>query len=134
MAERMFILYVADQDAATAFYSALLDREPALHVPGMTEFALDASSSLGLMPEAGIKRLLGEALPDPSSGGGAARAELYLTLDDPASYHDRALAAGAKELKPLTPMPWGQTVAYSLDPDGHVLAFASSPEKENRND
>jgi uncharacterized protein len=126
MADRMFILYVADQEAATAFYTAVFDRKPELHVPGMTEFALDGSSSLGLMPEAGIKRLLGDALPDPAAGGGAPRAELYLILDDAADHHARALAAGARELQAMKWMPWGQSVAYSLDLDGHVLAFASS--------
>ncbi len=124
MAERMFILYVADQDASTVFYSTVFDRQPDLHVPGMTEFALDAASSLGLMPEAGIKRLLGEALPDPAAGGGTPRAELYLILEDAAEHHARALAAGARELQAFLPMPWGQDVAYSMDPDGHVLAFA----------
>ncbi len=126
MADRMFILYVRDQDAAKAFYSEALAAEPILHVPGMTEFALGGASSLGLMPEAGIKRLLGDVLPDPSAGGGAPRAELYLNVADPAAHHARTLAAGAKELQPLTAMPWGQAVAYSLDPDGHVLAFAQA--------
>ena len=124
MAERMFILYVADQEAATAFYTRVFGREPEMHVPGMTEFVLDAASSLGLMPEAGIKRLLGEAMPDPSAGGGAPRAELYLVLEDAEAHHARALDAGARELQPMKPMPWGQSVAYCLDPDGHVLAFA----------
>ncbi len=127
MAERMFILYVADQEAATSFYASVFDRKPELHVPGMTEFVLDAASSLGLMPATGIKRLLGDALPDPSAGGRAPRAELYLVLDDPEDHHARAIAAGAQELRPYGPMPWGQEVAYSLDPDGHVLACAGNP-------
>jgi catechol 2,3-dioxygenase-like lactoylglutathione lyase family enzyme len=119
------ILYVRDQEAATAFWRAALDRPPALDVPGMTEFALGERVVLGLMPETGISSLLGPALPDPAPGRGVPRAEVYLVVDDPAACHARALAAGARELSPLASRSWGDDAAYSLDPDGHVLAFAS---------
>jgi catechol 2,3-dioxygenase-like lactoylglutathione lyase family enzyme len=119
-----FILYVADQESSTQFYRAVLDREPRLHVPGMTEFVLSDGAILGLMPASGIKRLLGERLPDPSAAAGIPRAELYLVVDDPEGYHSRALKAGAKELSPLSLRDWGHQVAYSLDVDSHVIAFA----------
>jgi catechol 2,3-dioxygenase-like lactoylglutathione lyase family enzyme len=119
-----FILYVRDQARARAFYEEVLEIAPALDVPGMTELRLRDGVVLGLMPEAGIKRLLGEALPDPASAGGAPRAELYLLVDDPARRHASALAAGARELSALSARAWGHEAAYSLDPDGHVLVFA----------
>lgn len=125
-AERAYlILYVADQERSHAFYRAVLQIEPSLHVPGMTEFKLNAGSVLGLMPARGIKALLGDRLPDPAQANGIPRAELYLLVDDAAVLHRRALAAGAREVAPLAPRDWGHTVAYSLDPDGHVLAVAS---------
>jgi catechol 2,3-dioxygenase-like lactoylglutathione lyase family enzyme len=104
---------------------AVLDRTPTLDVPGMTELALDeaGASTVGLMPETGIVRLLGEEI-DPSRLRGPGRAELYLLVDDPAVFHARALAAGARGLSPLQDRDWGHRAAYSLDPDGHVLAFA----------
>lgn len=122
-----FILYVASQPAATAFWSEVLSRSPSLDVPGMTEFTLGDGALLGLMPEAGIRALLGAALPDPAQARGIPRGELYLVVPDPAAYHARALAAGARELSPLTRRAWGDRAAYSLDPDGHVIAFASRP-------
>jgi uncharacterized protein len=97
-----------------------------LDVPGMTEFALPGGAVLGLMPEASIRRLLGDKLPDPAAAGGAPRAELYLLVEDPGAYHARALAAGARELSPLQDRDWGHRAAYTLDPDGHVLAFAQA--------
>lgn len=118
------ILYVADQARSAAFYRRALAAEPRLDVPGMTEFALPGGAVLGLMPAAGIRRLLGERLPDPALADGVPRAELYLLVDDPAAAHARALAAGARELSALAPRDWGHAAAYSLDPDGHVLAFA----------
>lgn len=119
-----FILYVADQKVSARFYERALGIEPRLDVPGMTEFDLGAGAVLGLMPSAGIKRLLGPKLPDPADADGVPRAELYLLVDDPAAGHRRALEAGAAELSPLAPRGWGHDAAYSLDPDGHVLAFA----------
>jgi catechol 2,3-dioxygenase-like lactoylglutathione lyase family enzyme len=118
------ILYVADQNKSRDFYAAVLGVRPTLDVPGMTEFELNDGCVLGLMPEKGIKHLLGEKLPDPALGAGTPRAELYLTVEDPAAYHARALKAGAAELAPLKPMNWGDMAAYSLDPDAHVLVFA----------
>lgn len=119
-----FILYVRDARASAAFYREVLAVAPRLDVPGMTEFDLASGAVLGLMPEAGIARLLGEALPSPAAARGVPRAELYLLVDEPGAFHARALAAGAAELSALAPRPWGHDAAYSLDPDAHVLAFA----------
>ena len=119
-----FIFYVRDQERSTAFYSRVLGRQPRLHVPGMTEFEIADGVVLGLMPEAGIRRLLGTALPDPANGRDSARAELYLLVSDVAAHHARAIAAGATELSAGAARSWGHWVAYSLDPDFHVLAFA----------
>ncbi len=121
------IFYVSDQAAATAFWQAVLDCLPALDVPGMTEFTLGTQVVLGLMPETGIRSLLGPSLPDPAAARGIPRAELYLVVPDAAAYHARARAAGATELSPLTPRSWGDDAAYCLDPDGHVVAFAARP-------
>ena len=121
-----FILYVSDQEASTAFYTRVLGLAPRLHVPGMTEFDLPGGAVLGLMPSAGIRKLLGDALPDPATGAGIPRAELYLVVDDASSWHQRSLAAGARPLGPVEARDWGQAAGYSLDPDGHVLAFAQA--------
>lgn len=56
---------------------------------------------------------------------GIPRAELYLRVANASELHQRALAAGAVELSPMLLRDWGHQAAYSLDPDGHVLAFAS---------
>jgi uncharacterized glyoxalase superfamily protein PhnB len=56
------------------------------------------------------------ALPADQAGQG---------MDDSAVWHGRALVAGASELSPLLQRSWGHMAAFSLDPDGHVLAFAA---------
>jgi catechol 2,3-dioxygenase-like lactoylglutathione lyase family enzyme len=77
------ILYVADQERSTSFYQALLSQEPVLNVPGMTEFQLSEQHVLGLMPERGIKRLLGDKISDPASAQGVPRAERAGYVSDP---------------------------------------------------
>ena len=119
-----FVLYVKDQESSTKFYTNVFQREPDLNVPGMTEFKLSDSCSLGLMPESGIKALLGSSLPDPSKASGIPRAEIYLNLENPEGYLERALQNGAKLLNDFKERDWGDKAAYCLDPDGHVIAFA----------
>lgn len=120
------IFHVRDQSASRDFYRATLDQSPTLDVPGMTEFSLGAGAILGLMPLAGILRLLGDGLPERfGTAAGPPRAELYLVVEDAEVWHRRALAAGAVELSPMSLRDWGHRVAYSADPDGYVLAFAA---------
>lgn len=119
-----FILYVSDQERSTAFYSAVLGEAPTLNVPGMTEFSLPDSTVLGLMPETGIVNLLGSAILNPALARGVPRSEVYLVVENPAAFYNRAIEAGARELSRLALRDWGHQAAYCLDPDGHVLAFA----------
>lgn len=119
VARAHFILFVADQARSAAFYGQALAITPRLDVPGMTEFDLPGGAILGLMPEAGIHRLIGI-----EAGGDRPRAEVYLVVDDPAAHLARALAAGADALSPLQPRGWGDEAGYVRDPDGHLLAFA----------
>lgn len=128
MKEVLFILYVRDQAVSTAFYERVLVQPPRLNVPGMTEFQLTDSSVLGLMPEAGIKKLLPN-MPDPAAGNGAPRAELYLYVDEPGTFYDRAIEARATPLDGLKNRDWGDEAAYCMDLDRHVIAFASKLEK-----
>lgn len=119
-----FIIYVSDQVKSRDFYSKLLNMEPSLHVPGMTEFILDKNVKLGLMPENGIAKIITPAMPHPSEASGAPRCELYLKVENPADYIERGIVAGAKLISPLQPRDWGDTAGYIADPDGHVAAFA----------
>ena len=120
----MFILYVADQKRSRNFYSHVLQVRPVLDVPGMTEFILPGGGTIGLMPERGIVALLGEKIPDPATASGIPRSELYLRVESPEEFHHRVLESGGREIEPVKLRDWGDRVAYSLDPDGHVLAFA----------
>ena len=118
------ILYVADQERSREFYEMLLGKAPDLNVPGMTEFAIADNCKLGLMPNSGIARILGDAMPHPDKGNGIPRCELYLLVDDIQSAYDNALRCGAKLISPIIARDWGDNACYFADPDGHVVAFA----------
>jgi predicted enzyme related to lactoylglutathione lyase len=122
--ENELILYVSDQDAASEFYAKLLGMEPELYAPGMTEFRLADNLKLGLMPNKGIAKILGDKTPDPSSGNGVPRCELYLTVLDAAAATEHAIECGAKMISALQDRDWGDKVAYFADMDGHIIALA----------
>lgn len=118
------IFYVKEQNRSTSFYQHVLDLEPHLNVPGMSEFELCNGTVLGLMPGSGIKKLLGEKIEELTWLNETPSAELYLLVNEPQKYFDRALKYGAKELSGLQPRDWGDQAAYCSDPDGYILAFA----------
>lgn len=128
--EVLFILYVADQERSCSFYQAVLGVKPSLNVPGMTEFPLIGCGRLGLMPEKGIAKLLGDSVPNPALASGIPRSELYLIVDDALVHYRRALSNGAQDVSPFQQRDWGDSAAYCLDLDGHVLAFAERSSSE----
>ena len=122
-----FILYVADQEKSKNFYKQLLQIEPSLDVPGMTEFDLNNSIKLGLMPEEGIAKILGDKTPKPNKGNGILRGELYLKSKIADEYLQRGIKLGGKEISNLQERNWGDKVGYISDFDGHIIAFAEIP-------
>ncbi len=117
-----FILYVSNQESSTEFYIKTLGIQPRLNVPGMTEFDLSDTAVLGLMPYMSISRLIGRQIMREKEAG--PKAEIYLIVDDPNSFHRRALSAGATELSPMQLRDWGHEAGYSIDINGNIIAFA----------
>lgn len=122
------ILYVNDQEASSKFYQNIFRKTPDLNVPGMTEFILSGNCKLGLMPNKGIAKILGDKIPHPDTGDGIPRCELYLHVDSIQFEFDNAIKSGAKLVSQIADRDWGDKVCYFSDPDGHIIAFA---EKNN---
>lgn len=118
------ILYVNDQETSCRFYEQLFHQPANLHVPGMTEFNLSAHSKLGLMPNHGIAKILGNQTPHPDSGQGIPRCELYFYVTNIQQEFDHAVKIGAQLISPVMDRDWGDKVCYFSDPDGHIIAFA----------
>ena len=124
MEEVIFILYVREQEASKKFYEKVLNVKPGLDVPGMTEFRLTGSSKLGLMPEAGIKKLLGDNIFPRERDTEIPGCELYMYVEEPDKYLARLPEAGGRILSPVEKRNWGDDAGYGIDIDGHVIAFA----------
>lgn len=120
-----FILYVSNQEKSRDFYQILLQQNPSLDVPGMTEFTLNDFVKIGLMPNDGIAKIITPTLPHPTSGNGIPRCELYLQVENIETIFERAKQEGASEISPITLRDWGDYVGYLADFDGHVIALAS---------
>lgn len=118
------ILYVADQELSSKFYQNIFRCKPSLDVKGMTEFTFLDDCKLGLMPNAGIAKILTNKTPHPDEGSGIPRCELYLSVEDVQVEFDNALKSGAVLISPILDRDWGDTVCYFADPDGHIIAFA----------
>lgn len=118
------IFYIGDQQASTEFYSKLLNINPTLNVPGMTEFTLTDNSILGLMPAAGIKKLLKEKIELPQKIINTPRAEIYLIVDNAAAYIKRAQEMKVAVIDEFAERNWGHRVIYFEDLDGYIIAFA----------
>ena len=118
------ILYVKNQQERADFYTKLFRQEPALNVPGMTEFILAPNCKLGLMPNYGIAKILSDKTPHPNLGNGIPRCELYYYAENIELEFDNAINAGAHLISPIIDRDWGDRACYFSDPDGHIIAFA----------
>jgi uncharacterized glyoxalase superfamily protein PhnB len=52
-------------------------------------------------------------------------AAVYVAVDDPDAHHDRAKAAGAEIISPLTDQDYGSRDYAARDPDGNVWYFGT---------
>lgn len=124
------IFYVNDQETSSKFYQDIFRKIPDLNVPGMTEFILSDNCKIGLMPNKGIAKILGNKTPHPDKGIGIPRCELYFYVDNIELEFENAIKSGATLISEIIARDWGDKVCYFSDPDGHILAFA---EKLNEN-
>jgi len=76
------------------------------------------------MPEKGTSSFLGDTLSPASEGSGIPRCELYLYVADPSASLRKLTDAGRRALGESEARSWGDVVAYGVDPDGHIVAFA----------
>jgi predicted enzyme related to lactoylglutathione lyase len=123
------ILFVSDQEASCKFYQELFRKAADLNVPGMTEFNVSEFCKIGLMPNNGIAKILGNNTPHPEKGFGIPRCEMYFYVDDIQLEFENAIKCGAKLISPVTERDWGDKACYFSDPDGHIIAFAEKMAK-----
>jgi predicted enzyme related to lactoylglutathione lyase len=124
MKKTYFIIYVDDLDKTKMFYQFLFGEEPIVDEPGMCEFKLPDGSTLGIMPTSSLAKLFGDRFVEQRDRKSIPNIELYFLVDDAKHYHSRVLQLGATEIREFASTDWGDKAAYSINHDGHILAFA----------
>lgn len=79
-----------------------------VHLPGAV---------LSVFSAAGMARMA----PDWAASGRFGAMMLEVEVDDVELALDRAVAAGAEVVKPVTTQPWGRTSVWFRDPDGNLV-------------
>jgi predicted enzyme related to lactoylglutathione lyase len=54
---------------------------------------------------------------------GVSRVSIYVEVDDPQAYLDKAVNLGATMVMPVTEIPGAVTMAMFADPDGHITGI-----------
>jgi len=120
----MIIIFVENQKKSRDFYKEVLDMEPFMDVPGITEFKLADNMLLGIMPSEGLKNMMDLKAIKHWEEGSTPKCQIYLPVDEPDEYYKRAIKAGGKGIMEGKPTPWGGYICYCMDLDGNLLAFA----------
>lgn len=120
----LITLGVADLERSTAFYAAL-GWEPKEHLPEARFYQINGMvlGLFGLEDLAKDQGREGVAL----GIGGSTLGQNFPTEAEVDEAYERALAAGATELKRPEKVFWGGYSGYYADPDGHVWEVAMNP-------
>lgn len=117
------ILAVDDLSEAVSFYRTAFGWSASVETPVYVEFALPKGARLGLYQREAFGSNTGQ-VPDKLPEGALASTEIYLHTEA----LDAAIAslrrAGARELSPCAPRPWGDEAAYFADLLGNVIVVA----------
>lgn len=126
-----FIIYVENISKTKVFYELLFNITPIIDEPGMCEYKLPDGSLLGIMPNTSLEKLFGKNFEKQKNKKALPQTELYFLVDDALNFHNRAIQLGASEIRAFSQMDWGENVAYSINHDGHILAFAEKTTLSN---
>ena len=120
------ILYVPDAARSLAFYETAFGLQRRfLHESGAYGELETGATTLAFAAEALAESNLPSGFQPADSSRPPAASEVGLaTADVPAAY-ERALRAGAVSVAAPKTKPWGQTVAYVRDPDGHLIELCT---------
>ncbi|WP_114569963.1 VOC family protein [Exiguobacterium flavidum] len=115
------ILYVEDADRTKHFYRDLLGLSIRAEHGSYVEFET-GSTVLAFNTRAEAKGIVPYDLPE---GPARQTLELGFVTDQVDGTYDRLIEDGVESVLAPTDKPWGQRVAYVLDPDGHLIELCS---------
>ncbi|MBU8639479.1 VOC family protein [Bacillus pumilus] len=117
------ILYVNDVEASIHFYQHVLGFPMKLRVESYVEFDT-GDVTLSINSRQDVKDALG--LPVPEANQASQTFEIGFVVDDVEQTIASMKEKGVSIIKEPAKKPWGQTVAYVADPDGHFIEICDA--------
>lgn len=117
------ILYVNDVEASIYFYQHVLGFQIKLRVESYVEFDT-GDVTLSINSRQDVKEALG--LPVPETNQTSQTFEIGFVVDDVEQTIASMKEKGVPIIKEPAKKPWGQTVAYVSDPDGHFIEICDA--------
>ncbi|MCY7436715.1 MULTISPECIES: VOC family protein [Bacillus] len=117
------ILYVNDVEASIHFYQHVLGFPMKLKVESYVEFDT-GDVTLSINSRQDVKDALG--LPVPEANQSSQTFEIGFVVDDVEQTIASMKEKGVSIIKEPAKKPWGQTVAYVADPDGHFIEICDA--------
>ncbi|MGE6632048.1 VOC family protein [Bacillus sp. NPDC077027] len=117
------ILYVTDVERSIHFYQDLLGFPVKLRVESYVEFDT-GEVTLAINSREDVKEAIG--LPVPDTQTASQTFEVGFVTDDVHGTIASLKQKGVPILKEPVKKPWGQTVAYVTDPDGHFIEICDA--------
>ncbi|MEC1012063.1 VOC family protein [Bacillus altitudinis] len=117
------ILYVNDVEASIQFYHHILGFPIKLRVESYVEFDT-GEVTLSINSRQDVKEALG--LPVPEAVSSSQTFEIGFVVDDVNEIIAALKEKGVPVIKEPAKKPWGQTVSYVSDPDGHFIEICDA--------
>ena len=119
------ILYVNDFEKTMDFYKGILGLPIKLQQDTYVEFDT-GEYTLSINTRKDVKELTGLKVPESSTS--TQTFEVGFVVEDVGATIETLRQQGVTILKEPVTKPWGQTVAYVADPDGHYIEICTSVE------
>lgn len=122
---KYIILYVNDFEKTMHFYKNILGLPVKMQHDTYVEFDTGATT-LSINTRESVKEIVG--LEMPNGPVGSQTFEVGFIVEDVESTIESLRQQGVLIFKEPVKKPWGQTVAYVLDPDGHYIEICTAME------
>ncbi len=125
LAMKYIILYVNDFEKTIHFYRDILELPIKMEQGTYVEFDTGATT-LSINTRVSVQEEIG--LDVPEAHVKSQTFEIGFVVDDVEATIESLRNQGVPIIKEPTKKPWGQTVAYVADPDGHYIEICTAIE------
>ena len=122
---KYIILYVNDFEKTMHFYQDILNLPVKMQQDTYVEFDT-GETTLSINTRESVKEVIGLNVPEASVS--TQTFEIGFVVEDVPATIDNLREKGVPIIKEPVTKPWGQTVAYVADPDGHYIEICTSVE------